>query len=301
MNDPVALLQQLGFGDYEARAYVALLQRSPLNGYELAKGSGIPRANIYAILQKLEERGAVVRLDTAEGARYAPIPATELTQRLVSRFQDVASSAQRALNEITSPAEHDYVWNARGYSVLLTHARSVIDSAQEQLSVAIWRDEAVALAENLALAEERGVRMTTLCQAGCSSPCGGCRGLIYRERTGPDQDSRWLVLVPDNAEVLAGQIGAGNEALVVRTRQPLLVDLASCYIPQGIALAAVLSDLAGRLEQVLGPETLAILESVGIGSSQGDVLQPLRWLPGSRHQQAHIENDARERSEADGE
>jgi sugar-specific transcriptional regulator TrmB len=30
MDDTVALLQQLGFGGYEARAYIALLQRSPL-------------------------------------------------------------------------------------------------------------------------------------------------------------------------------------------------------------------------------------------------------------------------------
>lgn len=70
VDDAATLLQQLGFGDYEARAYVALLQRSPLNGYELAKSSGIPRANIYAVLQKLEERNAVVRLDTPTGSRY---------------------------------------------------------------------------------------------------------------------------------------------------------------------------------------------------------------------------------------
>ncbi len=63
MTEATTLLQELGFGDYEARAYVALLQRSPINGYELAKASGVPRANIYAVLQKLAERGAVVRVD----------------------------------------------------------------------------------------------------------------------------------------------------------------------------------------------------------------------------------------------
>jgi sugar-specific transcriptional regulator TrmB len=34
MTDITALLQQLGFSKYEARAYLALLQRNPLNGYE---------------------------------------------------------------------------------------------------------------------------------------------------------------------------------------------------------------------------------------------------------------------------
>ena len=44
MTDVVELLQQLNFSEYEARAYIALLQHNPLNGYALAKESGIPRA-----------------------------------------------------------------------------------------------------------------------------------------------------------------------------------------------------------------------------------------------------------------
>ena len=55
MEPIVELLQKLGFGEYEARAYVALLQNRPLNGYELAKASGLPRANVYSVLQKLED------------------------------------------------------------------------------------------------------------------------------------------------------------------------------------------------------------------------------------------------------
>src|SRR5215208_8334913 len=88
MTDIIVLLQELGFSEYEARAYLALLQRNPLNGYELAKVSGLPRANIYAVLQKLEERGAAVRLDLPNGTRYAPIAPAELTRRLAARFQD---------------------------------------------------------------------------------------------------------------------------------------------------------------------------------------------------------------------
>jgi hypothetical protein len=58
MADTTALLQPLGFGEYEVHAYITLLQRSPLSGYELAKTSGVPRSNIYPVLRKLEERGA---------------------------------------------------------------------------------------------------------------------------------------------------------------------------------------------------------------------------------------------------
>src|SRR5437763_1046614 len=109
MTDATALLQQLGFSEYEARAYLALLQRNPLNGYELAKVSGLPRANIYAVLQKLEERGAVVRLDMPNGTRYAPIAPTELIQRVATRFQQTLNAVQRALENLATPADPEYV------------------------------------------------------------------------------------------------------------------------------------------------------------------------------------------------
>src|SRR5687768_9566159 len=174
MTEATTLLQELGFGDYEARAYVALLQRSPLNGYELAKVSGLPRANVYAVLQKLEERGAIVRLDMPSGARYAPVAPAELTQRIASRFQDVLSTTQRALEELATPAAAEYLWNIQGYAALIDHAHALIDGTRERLLIAIGRQEASALAEPLARAESRGVAVTTLCLDECPAECGGC-------------------------------------------------------------------------------------------------------------------------------
>jgi sugar-specific transcriptional regulator TrmB len=102
--DATALLLQFGFSEYEAWAYLALVQRNPVNGYELAKVSGVPRANVYAVLQKLEERGAVVRLEMPYGTRYAPVAPIELIQRIASRFQNVLSTTQQALEDLAAPA-----------------------------------------------------------------------------------------------------------------------------------------------------------------------------------------------------
>jgi sugar-specific transcriptional regulator TrmB len=67
-NESTRLLGRLGFLVSEARVYVALLRQQALTGYELAKVTGIPRANVYPVLKKLEQRGAaarsfVIRLD----------------------------------------------------------------------------------------------------------------------------------------------------------------------------------------------------------------------------------------------
>jgi hypothetical protein len=76
-------------------------------------------------------------------------------------------------------------------------------------------------------------------------------------------------LVPDGVEVLAGEISAGEATLAVRTRQPLLVELASWYIRHSIALAAVLHDLGDRLDQLLTPETRATLQVVDPSEADG--------------------------------
>lgn len=279
MQDTIAQLGQLGFGEYEARAYVALLKQSPVNGYELAKLSGLPRANVYAVLQKLEERGAVVRVDTPEGTRYAPVPARELVDRLHHEFEHTLAVARRGLDEVSSPAQYDYVWNARGYDVLLEHARALIDSARERLLLALWNLESQALSQAVAAADARGVQIVTLCMAGCAQNCGHCQADVHRYRVTPEQGIRWLVVVPDEREMLAGQIGPGpGEAQAVRTRQRLLVDLSVGYIRHSIALASVINDLNGRLHAMLSPETRAILAGLGPGGQQGDWLEYMARL-----------------------
>jgi HTH-type transcriptional regulator, sugar sensing transcriptional regulator len=269
MPEILDLLQGLGFGDYEARAYVALLRRSPLNGYELAKDSGLPRANVYSVLDKLEERGAVVRLDTPSGTRYSAVPPSELAGRIGSKFSENLNAARQLLEEMAAPPAYEYVWNARGYGSLLDHARTLVDAAQSRLLVATWATEAQALAYHLAAAEQRGVEITTLCLQACAAECGGCHGSIFRYRLAPEYAGRWLVVVQDDAEVLAGEIGPGDEALTVRTRQRMLVELSSWYIRHSIALAGMVSDLGDQLPDLLSPQTLAALSSLGPGGYHG--------------------------------
>lgn len=253
-------LSILGFSQYESQAYVTLLQKNPLNGYELARASGVPRPNIYSVLQKLQERGAVVRLDTEDGTRYAPVPSGELVNRLRHQFEASIDAASRALEKVTRHTEPEFIWNTHGYPALLEHARALIDATQEELLLAVWPPEAQALADHTQQAVERGVHLTTLCQAGCTQECGSCHGDVHRDPVSAGRPARWLVLVPDEREVLAGEIQPTLQALAVRTQQKMLVELASGYIRHSIALAAIFKDGGAALEENLSPETLSLLK-----------------------------------------
>jgi predicted transcriptional regulator len=280
MAEAVDQLQQLGFSAYEAQAYVTLVQRSPLTGYELAKASGLPRANIYSVLQKLEERTAVVRIETEAGIRYAAVPPAELLHRLANRFEERLEATRRVLEELSSLPPYDYVCNLQGYSALLQHTRTLIDAAEKHLLVALWAPEASALSEALAGAADREVEIITLCLAGCPNQCPNCRGQIYRYHVAPESNARWLVLVADDREVLAGEISQDQAALAVRTGQRLLVDLASWYIRHSITLPAILTDLGEQLEPQLPPETRASLMALRASGQPGSWLEDLRRLIG---------------------
>ncbi len=279
MPEIVSLLRQLGFAEYEARTYLALLRQSPLNGYELARASGVPRADVYAVLHRLEQRGAVLRLETESGTRYAPVPPEELLRGLEVRFQQTLQASRRSLEEVAAPAEYDFVGNARGYGALLDHAQGLVEGARQQLLIALSPQEAEALGGELERAQARSVDITTLCLHACERPCGHCRGHVHRLPLGPEPPTRWLVVVQDRTEVLAGEIRhTGEETLSVRTRQPLLVELTTRYIENSIALATVLTDVGDRLEPLLRPESRVALASLGSGGRRGNWLDQMRRL-----------------------
>jgi predicted transcriptional regulator len=255
----VGALQALGFAEYEARAYVALVRRSPLNGYELAKASGIPRANVYGVLERLAARRAVVRVDEPGGTRYAPIPPAELLQRLGAEFRRVTEDTREALEALDSATEYEAIWNVRGHAALLDQARAALHAAEHSVLVAVWPQEAAELKTDVMAAAGRDVAITTLCMAACERECGACAGDVYRYRATVGDAPRRLVVVPDGAEVVAGEIGANGETHGVRTRQPLLVDMCSSAVRTSIALAAVVADLDARLDATLALETRALI------------------------------------------
>lgn len=273
----VEQLMQLGFTRYEAQAYVALLKESPLSGYELARRSAVPRANIYEVLDHLEERGIVMRVDEEGSTRFVPIASEELLGRLRRDFEHTLDDAQSSLASIGPSTRWEPVMNVRGYGPVMRLARELIAAAKSELLLAVWPQEAEAIAASTGEASNRGVAITTLCLAGCGHECGFCRGAVHRYRVAPDVPSRWLVMSRDGGEVLTGEIRS-EEALAVRTRQRLLVELASWYIRHTIAVAAIVRDLDARENVHLTSKTRAILRSIGTNDAGRDWLARLRTI-----------------------
>jgi HTH-type transcriptional regulator, sugar sensing transcriptional regulator len=293
-------LQNLGFSQYEAQAYIALLKEHPANGYELARASGIPRPNIYPVLQKLEERGAVLRVDSSSGSRYAPVEPDELVAKLKLRYQNDLDAVSSSLHEVPACKSQEQIYNLRGYDALLEEARIRLANTNQRLLISIWPEEAILLADAVHEAQERGVKIVTLCLRGCPQPCPACRGEVFRYPVASSSRGRWLVLVSDGHDLLAGEISSAGDALAVRTFQPMLVNLSAGYIQNSIALASLLEELGERLEKQLNSATNRALNALiqyqdnlngdNPAGSDGE------WLEGMRHMLGITRKDIQENS-----
>lgn len=242
-------LQQLGFTAYEARAYAALIEEDGLNGYELAKKSGIPRANIYAVAEKLVERGAILRSEQSGSQRYSAVPPQQLLHSLESEYKRSLATAKKAMERQAKKASSTAVFNLRGKE-LIARAKQIIDNSQKTLFVGIEQREAGALSEPMTHAAQRGIDITTLCMQSCEQVCGGCQGNIERYNIAPAGENNWLILIADNKTALVGQIDSHNAEGMV-TDQRIGVEIANAFIRQNMTLAAMGNALGDKLNNIL--------------------------------------------------
>ncbi|MBU1320069.1 MAG: hypothetical protein KKH67_12850 [candidate division Zixibacteria bacterium] len=94
-------IQKLGFNSYEARAYIALLERNSLTAGEVAKLSGVPRARIYGILDKLVADG-LARLKPGKVKKYGAVDSDSFQQILTSKNEKRYAEQNSAVEQVTS-------------------------------------------------------------------------------------------------------------------------------------------------------------------------------------------------------
>lgn len=237
--DAIAALGALGLSDYEARTYVVLVRQGALTGYEVAKHSGIPRANAYSALERLERRHMVAAISEDGVTRYAARPPSEFLDRMRRERDRTIERASSALARLKGEQHEIPVINLRGYETALERAAGAVDSARHDLLLALHPPESKYLMDPVERAMERGVDVTTLCMAGCETECGACRGQLYRYTVDRPEEAHWLLVVADRLRVIASEVRASGTS-AIDASQTLIAELAGAYIRNTIALAKLL-------------------------------------------------------------
>ncbi|MBI3707355.1 MAG: TrmB family transcriptional regulator, partial [Proteobacteria bacterium] len=125
-------LQQLGFTDYEAKAYVALTQAYPATAYEVAKLSGLPRANVYSVLRQLEMKAAIQPV-SENPIRYAPRDPEEFFGLYARHTSALCQQVARQVKSQSRADENTYVWYHRGEDEVRAKVGTLIAEARESV------------------------------------------------------------------------------------------------------------------------------------------------------------------------
>ncbi len=254
-SDPISQLVEIGFSEYEAKAYVALLrEKGPATGYQISKTSGVPRSMIYEVLGKLTGRGAAITLHKGNSTQYAPVPASEFLDQLLSEQEELILSLKEELAHFTSAPDLEYVWNIVGHDNILTRAEEMIDQATTRIYLALLPATFAELRPALAEAIQREVRVVIYTTAELD--LAGSQTVVapMSEEALGQAGGLGLILVIDGAEVLIGEWLSATQARASWTSSPLLVFIAEHHLRTDLYLPQILALLGDRALDLIQDE-----------------------------------------------
>ena len=168
--DLTEALKSVGLTKYEALVYIALLKGEGASATEIHETSGVPRASVYPVLDRLIQKNLVI-VSHSTPKRFRATPPEEGIDNLLRQIQADADAAREALQEIhrrRATAEagmEELIWSIHGeekitrrLEELIAHAgasikiisswkflrrtiQSVLDAARRGISVEIISDQ----------------------------------------------------------------------------------------------------------------------------------------------------------------
>ena len=247
----VELLQDLGFSEYEAKTYVALLQTNPATGYQVSKESGVPRSMVYEVLNKLIARGAVLSSMAERTTLYLPVAPDELLDRLRHEFEEQLDAARRALATVSAPPLMDYVWNIEGGDNILAKARDMIESAEIQVHIGLLPETLPSLRVSLERTAQRGVEVIVNTTAPVQ--LDGARVVVtplVLDDVG-QLGTQGLMLTTDSAQALVSQRLDSMDAKAAWTANPLIAFVIEQHMRTDMVIPRLFELLGSRAWEVL--------------------------------------------------
>ena len=149
-------MQSLGFGEHEARAYIALLNCSPATAYELAKVAGLPKANVYKVIESLVKKG-VAQPVSEKPIRYVPLDTKALFKTIEMETSVLCQKVFDGLSHYNTQNKTDYVLLLSGRNRVRKQLIDLIDGAESHIRIKANKNLISSLLPELKNACDRGI------------------------------------------------------------------------------------------------------------------------------------------------
>ena len=247
MEQTILNLQQLGLSQGEAKVYMALLRFNPATGYELGKKTGLPRSQVYDVLNRLISRQAVYKIGD-EPAKYMPVPYDKFLDSLKRDFSRTADEIREQLDESQMSYSLEYIYHISGAKEVRAEMVHIIEGAEKELLLELWLCQLDEVRQALEAARKRGIRVYTMLFSDRQSEQKEIGKVFYHDYMPLEVvenrlKGRHTIIVKDNCEALIGTMQDDEAASwAVTTRDPALVMVAREYIIHDIMIDLLISE-----------------------------------------------------------
>lgn len=264
IQDIAEELRGIGFTEYEAQAYIALLQENPATAYQVGKQTGLPRANVYAALDNLAKKGAVQPV-TENPVRYAPVEPGELFRQLVQQLDAQCRRAADKLSRLGRQNGVEHVWSIRGSETIRAKISAMIDASTSHVWIKAHEELVRPHRDALRRAAERGVQIVLILfgnpAVAAEYPFPPPSRVLMHEGNGIEVGlGHTLVTVAiDFQEALTAN--TGQDGFGAHTRSLPVVNLAESLIRHEIYVAEIFAQFGQQIEASFGPALMSLRRS----------------------------------------
>jgi sugar-specific transcriptional regulator TrmB len=108
MESVVEKLQRVGLTEYEAKAYLALLNTHLSTATKVAEKSGVPRTKIYSVLESLKNKGSV-RVHSGVPLLFKAVEPVRVFEKAKEDYAEFLESVQTTLKEKVNDMKEKFV------------------------------------------------------------------------------------------------------------------------------------------------------------------------------------------------
>ena len=136
-------LKSLGLTKYEALVYIALIRVAGATATEIHEISGVPRASVYPVLDRLVQKN-LVSVSNTSPKRFNPVKPDDGIDSLMKSIKSDAARAREDLNRMyrkrsnMDRANQELIWSIYGEENIKVRLLDLISKAGESISIIFY-------------------------------------------------------------------------------------------------------------------------------------------------------------------
>src|SRR5260370_15464327 len=240
-------MKHLGFTGAEAQIYIFLLQHSHSTGYEISKGTGLPRANTYQALETLVAKERITAV-SPDPVRYVAVPPALLLRSIQEETQQRCHELEQQLTALEKPDGMGHFWELNEHSKIEVRLIELINVAQHRIAASLWSEDLERLTEPLQVAHSRGCTIILNLFGEATADFA----TIYRHE-GPEKvvSGHVVALAIDFQEAMVASLDTPATGVITQNRT--LVRMVEKLIRNEAYLASLYEQFPAELEATFGP------------------------------------------------